>query len=321
MIRGWAIGVDFGGTNVKLGLVTPQGRVVRFRVLDSRPLSRPAAFVEGIAQAVESLTRAAGTRLACVRGIGVGAPGPVDVSRGLVYSMVNVPGWHHVPLGRLLQRRLHRPCRVDNDVNLFTLGEWRFGAARGCRHVIGLTLGTGLGGGLILQGALFRGAGGAAGEVGHMVMEPDGPPCGCGRRGCFEQLVNAGAVVRLARVALRHGRGPRHGGLRASRGRLSSKHVGEAARAGDARACRVWSEIGRRLGHGIANLVNLINPECVVIGGGVAKNWSLFAPALRATLQAEAMAVSVRSMRVVRARLGDQAGILGAAVLVWNELC
>ena len=297
----WTVGVDFGGTNIKLGLVTPQGRVACAQVLDSRPLRRPAAFVEGIARAVESLARAAGTPVSRLRGISVGAPGPVDVRRGVVYSMVNVPGWRHVPLGPLLERRLRRPCRVDNDVNVFTLGEWRFGAARGYRHVIGLTLGTGLGGGLLLNGALFRGASGAAGEAGHMVMDPAGPPCGCGRRGCFEQLVNAGAVVKLAR-----------------RWR-SSKLVGEAARAGDARARRVWVEIGRRLGHGIANLVNLINPECVVVGGGVANNWALFAPALRATLRAEAMAVSARAVRIVRARLGDQAGILGAAVLVWGE--
>ena len=152
--RPWTVGVDFGGTNIKLGLVTPQGRVVHARMLDSRPLRRPAAFVEGVAHAVESLAREAGTPVSRVCGIGVGAPGPVDVRRGLVYSMVNVPGWHRVPLGRLLERRLRRPCRVDNDVNVFTLGECRFGAARGYRQVIGLTLGTGLRAGAAGAGAL-----------------------------------------------------------------------------------------------------------------------------------------------------------------------
>ena len=309
MRRGWAIGVDFGGTNIKTGLVHPSGRVVAAEVLPAEAFGRPARFVEGVGAAAERLLQAAGLTRAQLRGIGIGAPGPVDAKRGIVHTLVNVPGWREVPLGRLLTRRLRRPCRVDNDVNLVALGEWRFGAGVGSRHLICLTLWTGVGGGLILDGRLYRGAGGAAGELGHMVMDPDGPRCGCGRRGCFETLVSAGAVVRLARDA-----------MRTARGRLASKQGGEAARAGDPRARRVWMEIGRRLGQGVANLVNLINPERVVIGGGVANNWALFAPALRATLRTEAMAVSVRAVRVVRGRLGDQAGVLGAAVLVWEEL-
>jgi glucokinase len=152
-----------------------------------------------------------------------------------------------------------------------------------------------------------------------MVMDPDGPRCGCGRRGCFETLVSARAVIRLAREAMRRGHGPLTTLARAAGGRLTSQLVGRAARAGDARARRVWKTIGRRLGCGLANVVNLLNPDRIVIGGGVANNWALFAPALRATLRTETMAVSARAVRVVRGRLGDQAGVLGAAVLVWNE--
>jgi glucokinase len=271
-----------------------------------------------VGAAAERLLEAAGLTRAQLRGIGVGAPGPVDAERGIVHTLVNVPGWREVPLARLLARRLRRPCRVDNDVNLVALGEWRFGAGAGSRHLVCLTLGTGVGGGLVFDGRLYRGAGGAAGELGHMVMDPDGPRCGCGRRGCFETLVSAPAVVRLAREAMRRGHGPLTALTRAAGGRLTSQLVGRAARAGDARARRVWHTIGRRLGLGLANVVNLLNPDRIVIGGGVAKNWPLFAPRLKATLRAEAMEVSVRGVRVVRARFADQAGVLGAAVLVWE---
>ena len=306
--RGWTVGVDFGGTNVKVGLVNARGRVVRAHVVSSKAIPQPASFVDGVCRLVGSLAQSVGARPAGLRGVGVGAPGPVDVARGVVHSMVNVPGWHEVPLARLLERRLGCRCLVDNDVNLFTLAEWRFGAGRGAGQLVGLTLGTGVGGGLIMNGTLYRGACGAAGELGHMVVDPRGPRCGCGRRGCLETLVSAPAVVRLAQRTMRR-RGAR----------LTSQLVGRAARAGDSQARRVWIEIGRRLGVGLANIVNLLNPDCIVIGGGVANNWTLFAPTLIRTLRAEAMEVPMEAVRVVRGRLGDHAGIVGGAVLVWNE--
>ena len=308
--RRWTVGVDFGGTNIKVGLVDARGRVARAHIVPSKAAARPASFIDGVSRLVESLARSVGARPAGLRGVGVGAPGPVDVARGVVHSMVNVPGWREVPLARRLERRLGCRCLVDNDVNLFTLAEWRFGAGRGADHLVGLTLGTGVGGGLLVNGALYRGACGAAGELGHMVIDPRGYRCGCGRRGCLEALVSAPAVVRLARRTMRR-RGAH----------LTSQLVGRAARAGDSRARRVWVEIGRRLGVGLANVVNLLNPDRIVIGGGVANNWTLFAPTLIRTLRAEAMEVPGAAVQVVRGRLGDRAGIVGAAVLVWNETC
>ena len=312
--------MDFGGTSVKVGLVGPAGRIAAVRLLPTQQVRTPARFVDGIAGAVTSLIGSSGARSSRLAGVGVGAPGPVDAAGGIIHSTVNVPGWRQVPLGPMLSRRLGCRCLVDNDANCYALAEWRLGAGRGATHLICLTLGTGVGGGLILNGSLYRGVSGAAGELGHMVVDPRGPRCGCGRCGCLESLIGTAAIVRLGRTALRRGARPLGRLVREANGRLMPRLVGRSARAGDPLSRQVWREIGRRLGIGVANLGNLFNPECVVIGGGIANNWPLFAPALRATVRAEAMAVPRRAVRLVRARFTDTAGIVGAAVLVWNEI-
>ncbi len=319
MMTHWTLGVDFGGTNIKFGIVGSTGRVHAARVLSSRGIGRPAAFIEAVADTAEDLARSVGLRPSQLRGIGVGAPGPVDVERGIVYSMVNVPGWRDVPLARQLARRLRCRCVVDNDVKLFTLGEWRFGAGRGAQHLIGLTLGTGVGGGLLLNGSLYRGCAGSAGELGHMVIDPSGPRCGCGARGCLEAHIGTAAILRLARQAAARRAGPLRALLRQAKGRLTPELVSRAARAGDRGAQQVWQEVGRALGVGMANLVNLLNPERIVIGGGVANAWPLFAPVARRTLAAQAMAVPARRVRLMPAQLGNHAGIVGAAVLIWSQ--
>jgi len=306
--RRWAVGVDFGATNIKCGLVDRRGRVVTSLVLSTRQFGRPAAFVEGIRRAVEQLAASAGLSTARLAGIGIGVPGLVDAQHGIVHMLVNVPGWRQVPLAHRLRARVHRPIFVDNDVNLVTLGEWRCGAGRGARALVGLTLGTGVGGGLVLDGSLYRGVAGAAGELGHMVLDPHGPRCACGARGCLEAHVGTAAIVRMARQA-----GVAH------RGRLTPERLAWMARRGNRSARAVWHQVGRLLGRGLASIVNLLNPDRVVIGGGVANAWTLFAPSLRRTIRAATMGVPGRSVRVVRAQLGDRAGIIGAAVLVWNE--
>jgi len=319
MSRRWTIGVDFGGTNVKVGLVSARGHVHRSRMLPTKAIGRPAAFIEGLSQAVGSLARMVGLAPAQLRGVGVGVPGPVDATRGLVYSTVNVPGWHEVPLRAQLERRLRCPCAIDNDVNLVALGEWRVGAGRGSRNLICLTLGTGVGGGLILNGSLYRGSRGAAGELGHMVIDPRGRRCGCGARGCLEAEVGTAAILAMGRAALRRGTEPLRTLVRASGGRLSPELISQAARRGDRAARAIWMQVGCWLGVGLANLVNLLNPERIIIGGGVANAWGLFYPTLIRTVRAQAMAVSSQTVRILRAELGNSAGVVGAAVLVWDE--
>lgn len=314
--RTWTVGVDFGGTAVKIGLVDARGCVTATSQLASQLMARPAEFVSGLGRAVEALTASVGIRPSRLLGIGVGAPGPVDAQRGVVRSLVNVPGWRDVPLRERLERRLGCRCAVENDANLFALGEWRYGAGRDARQLIGLTLGTGVGGGLIFDGALFRGAAGAAGEIGHMVIDPHGSRCACGARGCLEAHVGTAALVRLARRAIRRGRGPLRALARDARGTITPALISEAARRGDPSATKIWEAVGGWLGLGLASLVNVLDPDRIVIGGGVANAWRWFAPRLLQTVREQAMPVSAARVRIVRAQLGERAGIVGAAVLI-----
>ncbi len=314
----WTVGVDFGGTTVKVGLVDDAGKIRNTRVLPTRQYGAPRAFAEGVAAAAASMAAARGVATRRLRGIGVGAPGTVDVARGIVQRCVNVPGWRDVPIARWLTQRLGCRCAVGNDANAFALAEWRLGAGQGANALIGLTLGTGVGGGLVWDGRLINGPTGSAGEVGHMVIDFRGPRCGCGRRGCLEALVGTAAILRLGQALVRRGEGTLAARVRQA-GTLMPRVIGDAGRAGDAPARRLWDIIGRRLGIGVANLVNILNPDRIVIGGGVANNWSLFAPAMQRSLREEALPAPGRHVRVVRGRLGDRAGILGAAVLVWER--
>mgnify|MGYP001610723060 CR=1 FL=1 len=310
-------GVDFGGTNIKLGLVTRQGRLIARTTLATRQHADPDAFARGVACVLQSLSRARGAH---VLGVGVGAPGLIDTTRGRIHQLTNVPGgWRGARLGALLERRVRCRCVIDNDVNVIALGEWSFGAGRGTRHSVYLTLGTGVGGGLVLNGRLVRGAIGSAGEVGHMAIAPSGPRCACGRRGCLEAFIGTAAVLRRARRAM-HRNAPRLRSLAERAGSLTPEVVARAAWAGDRAARGIWREVGDALGRGLANVVNLLNPERIVIGGGVGKAWGLFAPTMRASLRAHAFEAPAKAVSVVRAQLGDRAGIIGAAVLAWERV-
>ncbi len=316
----WTIGVDFGGTTIKCGLVNDQGRVIRSQVLPSPQYGPPEPFLNGMSQTIIRLLSSAGLSMSRLRGLGIGAPGLVETQRGLVHTLVNVPGWRDVPLAAELQRRLQLPVFVDNDVNVMALGEQRFGAGQGVWHFICLTLGTGVGGGLILDGQLYRGARGAAGELGHMMVNPRGRRCACGANGCLEAQIGTAAILSAARRAVRAGAQPLGRLAHQAHGQLTPALVVQAARGGDIAARHLWSEVGRWLGLGLASLINLLNPERIIIGGGVANAWPFFAPMMRKTIRSQALDVSEHTVRVVRAQLADRAGILGAAVLVWNEL-
>jgi len=240
----------------------------------------------------------------------------IDAKRGLVHHLVNVPGWKDVPLAAALSRRLHCRCAVDNDANLTTLGEWRWGAGRGCRDLVCLTLGTGVGGGLVMGGHLVRGASGSAGEIGHMVVDPDGDPCACGKRGCLESFVSTRTIRRQAKRLLERGDRKLAQAVARCGGRLTPEAVSRAAAAGDRAAQQIWNTLGFWLGVGIGNVVNAFNPERVIIGGGVGKAWPCFVPALRKSFRKVAMRVPAGAATIKRAALGDAAGIIGASAFV-----
>jgi glucokinase len=316
-----AIGVDFGGTRIKLGLVDGAGRV-RDRAIRPTPREEGAeAILDALVEGVGDLQRSAGVPYDRILGVGLGTPGPLDLKGERVLFAPNIPGWEGFPLKRRLEERLGRAVALENDANAAALGEYWAGAGREVDSLVFLGLGTGVGGGIVLGGRLWRGAHGAGAELGHVTIVPDGEPCGCGNRGCLETLASARALVREAGRAVDAGRAPRLAALLGEavpsggdpRSALNAELVARAALEGDEGALAVYQSIGRWLGIGVAAFMNIFDPDMVVIGGGVAGSAALFLPHVRAEAMRRSFAVISRRVRIEPAELGDDAGVIGAA--------
>lgn len=308
------LGIDIGGTNIKAALVSEEGGLVAFL---SMPWSGGAAgdAVDVVSRLTQNLTSANEDHevVAC----GVGSAGLVDTRTGVVRLSPNLSEWHDVELRRMVAEAIGLPTRIENDANAAAYGEYLAGAARGTTNAIVLTIGTGIGGGLILNGSLYRG-GGFAGEVGHMTIERDGDPCPCGNAGCLERMANAEAVVRSVSRLLDGGRESVLAATGVAKA-LTAKEVGRAAAAGDAVATEALEEVGRALGAGLANLVLTLDPDVIVIGGGVAAAGEPLLAPTRAEMAQRCYGSSVSLPRVVPAELGNTAGVVGAALLARDE--
>jgi len=261
------------------------------------------------------------TAKAPLAAVGVSFGGPVDAAQGLVLLSHHVPGWEKVPLREWLEERLGVPAAVDNDANVAALGEHRFGAGQGCDSLLYVTVSTGIGGGWIVHGRPYRGADGMAGEIGHMVIEPTGPVCTCGKRGCLEALAAGPAIARRAQERLAED--PQAGrALRALVGgeveAASARHVSRAAEAGDQLSQQVLDEAARALGRGIGSAISLMNPQRVVVGGGVAKSGQRYFESVRAA--ARATTLPEMTVDIVPAALGDDAPLWGAIALAEDRI-
>lgn len=306
------IGVDVGGTKIAAGVVDPEGRVLE-KVRISTPASTAEAVEEGI---VEAVLRLAGTHR--VVAVGVAAAGFVDEKRSQLRFAPNLPMADR-PLRALIAPRVGLPVVVENDANAAAWGEHRFGGGRTSSDVVLITVGTGLGGGIVLDGRLLRGAFGIAGEFGHVRMVPGGIPCGCGNRGCWEQYTSGSALIREARALARTEPG-RAGRLLELAGgdaeAISGRMVTQAAAEGDPTAVSLLAELGRWLGEGIADIANVLDPAVVVVGGGVSEAGDLL---LQPAREAYAVLLSAGAhrphLRIVAAELGNDAGLIGAADL------
>lgn len=313
----WALGIDLGGTKIAASVVSSDGDL-------SGEVRVPTPAADGPEAVIDAMVSTARRALAVsslgpddLTGVGVGAPGPVDPVRGRVVRPPNLPGWQDVALREALSTRLGLPVTLDNDANAAGLAEARFGAGRGCSPLLYLTVSTGIGGAILLDGQLLHGATGAAGEVGHIVLDPGGPRCGCGGRGCLEALASGTAIARDARAAIESGRDSTLAERFSDRPEdLGAADVARAARQGDALAAEVLTGALDSLGLGVASLVNVLNPARVVVGGGLsALGERLLAAILQGIArQANPMARSAVSVRL--AALGPQVGVLGAAALV-----
>lgn len=306
-----AFGIDLGGTELRAALVDDTGAVVAHaRTRTSQ--GGPDAVIGQMLALIDEIT-ASGDYSPPV-GVGVGAPGPLDSTLGLVQSPPNLRGWSDVPLARILSDRLGLPVVLDNDGHVAALAEWAFGAARATDNFVYITVSTGIGGGVVVDGHLLRGRGGRAGHIGHMIMTDADVRCSCGNRGCWEALAAGPALATAACEAIAMEPDSLIRSL-AGDGPIDARIVGVAARAGDDLALRLIRREAELLGAGITSLIHLYSPERVILGGGLSALFDLMQPTIEAVL-AERVMPTFRETRLVKAALGDRTGVVGAAALV-----
>ncbi|MGI8844527.1 MAG: ROK family protein, partial [Gemmatimonadaceae bacterium] len=311
------IGVDLGGTNIVVGAISRDGdRQIGMRSQPTQSELGVESVVDRIAEMVEEVIAeviaTAGAQRDDVLGVGIGAPGPLDRERGVVVVAPNL-GWRQYPLRDAVSERLGLPATLDNDANCATLGEWWQGAARGARHVVGLTIGTGIGGGIIIDGKLHHGASDVAGEIGHTTIDLTGRYCRCGNYGCLEAYASGPAIAQRAREALERDEvSALHRIVEGDLSRLTAATVYEAAKSGDALARELVRDTATFLGAGIANLLNVFNPDVVVIAGGVTQAGEPLFDPLRAEVRRRAFRPAVDACRIVPGELPGTAGVVGA---------
>lgn len=308
-----AIGIDIGGTNLRLALVDSAGRIVRRSRQVSAIAEGRTAFCQRLLAGIEELRAAADAEKARVVGIGAGVPGLIGRD-GLIHASVNMRPLDGFNLSRFLEHQTGLPAECGNDANLIALGELVFGARHGLNSFVVVTIGTGLGSGLILDGRLWSGRDGFAAEFGHVTVEPEGLPCPCGNRGCLERYVSAGAL-------LRHASERSVPELPGSAGEvLDAARLAARARQGEAAAGEAFAEAGRYLGIALASLANTLNLEAAIIGGGVAASLDLLLPSLRREFDRRCFPLIAEHFRMLSGNLGDDAGLLGAAAMIRARL-
>ena len=313
--KGYAVGVDFGGTSVKMALVNDQGQLVEREQFATRQAATQPAWIEAVAEAVDRMLTKRGLHLSALSGIGVGVPGFVDFNRGFIHDLTNVPGWTAVPLAAKLKRRLGLPAFVDNDANLMALGEVAFGGGKNLQQAVFLTLGTGVGGGLVLDGKLYRGAFSMAGELGHISIERNGIVSPQGRGG-LEQYIGNRRIVDYTLAQLAAERTTTLLQLcDGDRGQLTPELIARAAKQGDQLSLEIFDYVADCLATALASVTYLLQPEAFIIGGGVAQSGAILFTPLRKHLRARLSPYFARLIKVLPAKLGNDAGALGGAAL------
>lgn len=314
-MKKFRIGVDIGGTNIKIALVDLKGGIVYSNTTPTRAEMGYEYTINNIKQAIIDLMKETKVDKASIEAIGFGFPGQIDYKNGIVRMLPNIPGWIDVPVAKIMEDEFKIPTRLDNDVRCAALGELNFGAGKGCQNLICITVGTGIGSGLIVNGKLVRGASNAAGEIGHIKLTlNDGPLCGCGDFGCFEAYASGPAIVAMAREYIAGGKSSKYKEMATEE--LSPYIVAQAALQGDAVAKKIYTKMGETIGIGLASVVNLLNPEKIIIGGGVAEAGDILFDPIRKTIQERAMPIQAAAVQVVPAQLGNTAGVIGASLLI-----
>ncbi|MGE5326845.1 MAG: ROK family protein [Deltaproteobacteria bacterium] len=317
------VGVDLGGTSMRALVVDASYQILGEDKRRTKVKDKPRKLIEEIADLVEEAVDKAEEKWSAIRAVSIGAPGSVDPERGIVHHAPNL-GWHEVRLGEKLKDILGVPVLVENDVNVGVVGEHALGAAQGAHDVVGIFVGTGIGGGIILKDELYDGFRGAAGELGHMILQIDGPQCGCGRRGCAEALASRTAMERDVRAAIKKGRRSVVLDIMKEREqtRMTSRIIQLALRRHDHVMKHVMKQAQHYLGILVSNVVNLLDPECVVIGGGIVDRLhdDFVKPIREVAYKHFLQQRDAQRVKILAGLLGDNAGGLGAVVLARHRL-
>jgi glucokinase len=322
----FAIGVDLGGTNLRIAAVDSAGKTLE-KITTSTEVARGRdQVIDEMCAAIQQIViqqRGAGE----LAGIGIGVPGIIEMQTGMLHESPNLPGWHNYPVRDEIERRLQTAVVLENDANAAALGEKWLGAAASVDDMCMFTLGTGVGGGVVMQGKIWHGMTGMAGELGHINVEPEGHPCNCGSRGCLEQYASATAIKRMAQEAILSGQASQMARVFKEDVEFNSKMIFDLAMQGDASARTIFERVGKALGTVVADMVNIFNFPMYVIGGGVASAWDAFAPSMLETIgrnsfvyrntapYVDAPAGTAGGTSITRALLGSDAGLIGAARL------
>lgn len=322
-MESYILGIDLGGTKVMAGVLDSEGKIVSRARAKTRAWRGDEAVFQTVAQTARRAIASAGIDSTAIAALGIGAPGPLDPDTGYIIESSNMK-FKNFPMGPRLSEEFGCPSVLDNDVNAGTYGEFKAGAARGARDVLGMFVGTGIGGGLIINGALYHGFSKNAGEVGHIIIEAGsgGPRCGCGNRGCLEALASRTAMTRDIRKAIRRGAKTVVSKLlRKDTDVLSGGDLRKAYDAGDELVSRIVHRAAKLTGVGVGSLVNVLAPEIVVLGGGVVEAMGDgFIERVDRSARKIAVDFAAKDLRIVRAELGDDAGVIGAAMLAREAL-
>jgi glucokinase len=314
------LGIDLGGTKILTAVVSSEGEMLS-REHSVTPASKgPKAVIPAILKSANQALGEASITVAELGAIGVGAAGLSNPNTGILHTSPNLPGWHDVPLTEIIEKELGKKTFLINDANAAALGEFHLGAGRSTRHFIYVTISTGIGGGIIIDGKIYIGATGIAGEIGHMTIEVNGPLCSCGNRGCWESLASGTALAREARHEIE--KGAKTSILEHADGdmkKVTAEVIHDAAQQGDLLAKELITQIGRYFGVGLANLINIFNPEVIAIGGGLSNiGDTLLEPAFNEA-ETRAFQESYRAVRFASAGLGRNSGVLGAAIYALKQ--
>lgn len=322
-MKAHVVGIDIGGTKLATVVADRTGHIlgkVRKPTLAERG---PEYALDLLFDMVRETVNLAGLEQNAISAIGVSCGGPLDTKTGIVYSPPNLPGWDALPLKTKLESEFRVPVTIENDANASALAEYRFGGGRGYKAVLYMTMSTGIGGGIVIDGHIYHGANDSAGEVGHQILLPDGPPCGCGKRGCLEALCSGPAIARRAQAAIQaqitEAKTSATTLLNLAGGHIEdvkSEHVLTAARTGDALALQLINETAYYMGWGIANLVNILNPDIVLLGTIAIAAGDLLLDPIRKTVSEFAMPRPAEAVKIAPAQLGEALGDLAAIALV-----